>query len=171
MAITLPKLRISTPTEPILPGRGFYQLEEDSLYVQVGFFSGTRHFFSFLESSHVRFEIDSHGHLIFIEYSLPRRQWRVAEPFSHPQVVEPADIRWLDFREQITEPTPLTNTLRTDLLLQFQECEQTWNYYLGDSVVLQVDNRDNLAGIWISGIIDDLAGQEISFFRKKLRNL
>ena len=166
----LPKLRISTPTEPILPGRGFYQLEEDSLYVQVGYFSGSRHFFSFLESDHIRFEIDRHGRVIFIEYNLPRRQWQVAKQFSLPQVVEPADIRWLDFREQIKDPTPFTNTLRTDLFLQFQECEQPLNYYLGDSVIIQVDNRNNLAGIWISDIVDDLAGQEISSFRKKLRH-
>ncbi len=29
-------LKIDTPTGEITPGRGFYQLEEDALYVQVG---------------------------------------------------------------------------------------------------------------------------------------
>ena len=47
------KLKISAPIEPIPPGRGFYQLEEDSLLVQVGVFDRRRRFFSYLQSEHV----------------------------------------------------------------------------------------------------------------------
>ena len=88
MAAQAIKLRISTPTEPIPPGRGFYQLEEDSLYVQIGLFSRDRRFFSYLESKNTRLDFDREGRLIFIEVDLPRRQWPVDLQLTRPVVAE-----------------------------------------------------------------------------------
>ena len=42
-------LKIDTPTGEITPGRGFYQLEEDAQYVQVGAYSRPQNFFNNLE--------------------------------------------------------------------------------------------------------------------------
>ncbi len=170
MSDKLPRLRISTPTGPIPSGRGFYQLEEETLYVQIGVFSDSRPYFSYLASTHVRFEIDRHGRLIFIEYSIPRRRWNVDPNLTAPAIIEAADIRWLQFREQITEPDVKTNTTRTNLALCFDDSRPLYNYYLGDAVLVQVNERDRLAAIWILDIVDDLAGQQIGAFRKNTRH-
>jgi len=163
------RLRISTPTEPIPPGRGFYQLEEDALYVQVGLFSASRHFYSFLECDSVRFDLDRNGRLIFIEVAVARRRWPVVPPLVAPPIVEPADIRWLDFRSEIPPPTLATNRKRTMLRLAFADRLPARAYYLAEDVVAQVDQHDRLAAIWIVDITDDLAGQEIGAFRKHFR--
>jgi len=169
MTARVPKLQISTPIEPTRPGRGFYQLEEEALYVQVGPFTGRRRFFSYLESEHVRFDIDRKGRLIFVEIDLPRRRWRVDTNVTKPRVVQPADIRWLDFRKNIGNPGVLTNRTRTELMLVFSDAPYTHNFHLADSVIAMVAGENQLAAIWVGDITDDLAGLGLASFRRDMR--
>ncbi len=169
MALDVLKVRVSTPTEPIQPGRGFYQLEEDALYVQVGPFSKERRFFSYLESPHLRLDFDKEGRLIFIEVNVPRRRWQVVPRLQPPEIVEAADIRWLNFREDITTPNLLTTSKQTILCLSFTEADEVQSYYLAEQVILQVDRDQRVTKVWVTDIVDDLAGQEIGAFRKKIR--
>jgi len=165
------RLRISTPTEPISPGRGFYQLEEDALYIQIGLFDPDRRFFSYLESASVGLEFDRSARLIFIEVNQPRRFWEVEDSLAMPVAAEVKDIRWLDFRETIAEPQLTCNSLRTLLRLRFHNGRPWRNYYLADHVIMQVDEQDRLSAIWTDEIEDDLAGREIASFRKRCRRL
>ncbi len=169
MTVQSIRVNVSTPTEPTPPGRGFYQLEEDTLFVQVGPFQDRRKFFSYIESDHLSLELDRTGRLIFIEVSVPRRRWQIADDLVAPKVVEPADIRWLDFRENITSPRLLTNEQRSLLKLEFSALTDPLSYYLADSVTAQVDIEGQLGAVWVTEITDDLGGQEIGAFRKKLR--
>ena len=169
MAVQAPRVRISTPTEPILPGRGFYQLEEDSLYVQVGPFLGNRRFFSYLEAENVNLHFDREGRLIFIEVNEPRRRWPVKKAIRPPAVVEPADIRWLDFRSGLKQPQFSTDRRRTILKIQFESCAELRNFYIAEHVIAQISQSNELCAIWIDDIVDDLAGQEIAAFRRQLR--
>ncbi len=171
MAVQAPKVRISTPTEPILPGRGFYQLEEDSLYVQVGPFLGNRRFFSYLEAESVNLHFDREGRLIFIEVNEPRRRWPARADARPPTVVEPADIRWLDFRSELTQPQLRTDNRRAVLEIKFESCSEMRNFYIAEHVIAQISDANELCAIWIDEIIDDLAGQEIAAFRKQLRKM
>ncbi|RKX29254.1 MAG: hypothetical protein DRP47_02140 [Candidatus Zixiibacteriota bacterium] len=163
------KLQISAPTEPLVSGRGFYQLEEDALYVQVAPFTSSRRFFSYLESEHIRFDIDRQGRLIFIEVCIPRRQWPVNDNLTVPENTELADIRWLDFRSQIEEPNLVTDQRHTQLLIRYPDVPLSRNFLIAESIVVQVDEQDNLAAIFIGDIVDDIAGQEIATFRKRIR--
>ena len=168
MCVRAITLKIETPTGLVLPGRGFYQLEEDALYVQVGEFSRRRRFFSYLESDRVRFDIDKAGRLMLIEVDHARRRWKVDRNLAPPTIGEPADIRWLDFRARIPDPQILTDEQRAVLLLRFAE-SSSWRWYaLAESVLVQVDECDHLAAVWIADIVDDLAGQRIASFRKKV---
>jgi hypothetical protein len=164
-------LRIDSPTAAVLPGRGFYQLEEDSLFVQVGEFSEERRFFSYLESEseRVRFDIDREGRLMLIEVDLPRRRWTVVPDLSIPTIAETADIRWLDFRERMVDPEILTDERRSIAMLRFVE-SSSWRWYkLTDSVLLQVDANSQLMAVIITSIDDDFAGRELAAFRKWLK--
>ena len=169
MAINTAKLRISTPTEPIPPGRGFYQLEEESLYVQVGIFTRNRRFFSYLQSDEVSLDFDREGRLIFIEVAVPRRSWQVTPRLQKPSRAEIADIRWLDFRESIATPSLQTPADRSALRLRFSNRTPTQNYFLAESVILQVCENNLLGAIWVDDIVDDMAGREIASFRKNCR--
>ena len=63
-------LKIETPAGPIPSGRGFYQLDEEILFVQIGLFLNSRKFFSYLETDNLLLDIDRNGRLIFIELDL-----------------------------------------------------------------------------------------------------
>ena len=165
------RVTVSAPTGPLPPGRGFYQLDEDILYVQVGSFSRRRVFFSYLESHGVRFDIDRKGELIFIEVEIQRRKWKVDPQLTCPPVVESADIRFLDFRQKISEPTMFTSKDRSLLSLQFSYDHETSGYLIAENIIALIEERNYLTSIWITDIIDDQAGQELALFRKKQRKL
>jgi hypothetical protein len=169
MTVQSLKLRIMPPTGPIGPGRGFYQLEEDSLYVQIGPFGPARRFFSYLESDHVHLDFDRDGSLIFMEVDLPRRQWRTDESLEQPHRAEAADIHWLNFRDTISEPEILANPNRTAALIRFSDKPALCGYYLAESVILYVGPESEPVSIWVGDIVDDLAGLEIAAFRKDVR--
>lgn len=164
-----PRLQISTPSEPIEPGRGFYQLEEDVLYVQVGEFESGKRFYSYLESSNFSMEFDRDGRLIFIELNLPRRLWPVDESIVWPSSVEPADIRWLDFRAHLDMPQISTNDDRSMVAIRLSDKKSAKAFYLASTVALLVDSENLPVGLMIRDINDDLAGAEIAAFRKQIR--
>lgn len=164
-------LRIITPAEPIVLGRGFYQLEEESLYVQIGNFDIEHRFFSWLESDTVRLELDRFGRLIFIEVDSPRRNWIVDCTVTAPDVVESAAIRWIDFRADLPDPKIITNSLRTSMSLQFGANQPERFFYAADSVIIGVSADNRLVSIWIDAISDDLAGAEIAAFRRSTRSI
>jgi hypothetical protein len=160
-------LKIDTPTGEITPGRGFYQLEEEALYVQVGEYSKRRRFFNYLESDWVRFDIDKNGQLVFIEVSLPRRRWELSNQVSPPRIAESADVRWLDFRARIPEPHLLTNKKQTNLLIDFKS-QQDWRWFtLAEKIFLQADLENCLTALMVVDIEDDLAGEQIAVFRAR----
>jgi len=98
-----------------------------------------------------------------------KRHWKVDPDITPPAVVEAADIRWLNFREKITDPLLLCTRSRSLLLLRYTNKIKLQNYYLAEAVIAQVDENRELAAIWITDIVDDLAGREISSFRKRVR--
>lgn len=158
-------LKIDAPTGGTIPGRGFYQLEEDALYVQVGASSKHQKFFNYLESDWARFDIDKDGRLIFIEVSMPRRHWELSEQIDPPIITEPADIRWLDFRTRIAEPRLLTNKKQTHLLIDFMS-PHSWRWFtLAERVFVQTDREHRLSAVMVTDIEDDLAGAQIAAFR------
>ena len=165
MTLKAIKLQIQTPTGPLLPGRGFYQLEEDALYVQIAPFSQEFRFYSFLESEQVHFDLDKQGRLLFFELTLPRRRWKTDDNFALPENAEPADIRWLDFRDTFKNPRITANARKTAVKLTFADSDPSATYLLGDEVYLQTDHDGRLVALYVNDIIDDIAGQEIAAFR------
>jgi hypothetical protein len=166
MAIEKIKVRVLTPTERLLPGRGFYQVDDDTLFVQIGPFKRSRQFFSYLESESVRLDIDREGRPIFIEIGLPRRHWQVLPDFEIPPAAETADIRFTDFRKTISVPTLLAPPDRRSLLIRFDRPGRSRCYRLADSVIAQVSDDGGLMAVWVMDIVDDFAGQQLAAFRK-----
>ena len=169
MSRILPKLRVEAPAEELLPGRGFYQLEEEALYVQIAPFTKGHRFFSYLESPHVRLELDKAGRLLFIEVDLARRHWIVDEALVPPIAAVPATVRWLDFRDEIIAPEVRCDPRRLTMQLRFSTNQPTISYHIADNVMLQADTEQTLTAIWVTDIIDDLAGREIAAFRRAIR--
>lgn len=150
-------------------GRGFYQLEEEELYLPVIHNAGQKaRFFSYLESDYVSFQFDRDGRLIFIEITLPRRRWRERPEFTIPQNTRTADIRFLDFRNSLPPSRIFCDATRQSLMLRFAPSTAGPLYYLAENLIAQLDNRNHLIAIYVTDIIDDLAGREIAAWRKSI---
>ena len=161
------KVVINAPTRPKQPGRGFYQLEEDALFVPIGVYASDRRFYSFIESEHVRLDCDKGGDLLFIEISLPRKAWQLNGPFTPPHHAAAANLRWLDFRAQMPNPEVLTDKDRSMACIKFSDAPSSVAYQLAESVIVEVSADLHVCRIWITQIVDDTGGREISDFRKK----
>lgn len=167
--LTALTVKISTPTGPTPAGRGFYQLEEESLYLPVVHADTESHFFSYLDSETVSLQLDREGRLIFIEVPVPRRRWHLRPNLVHPEKAELADIRFIDFRVSFPAPTLYCSPYRNELLIRFQRSAAEQNYYLAENLVAQVSSENRLVAIWAFDIVDDLAGREIACWRRKSR--
>jgi len=168
MPVKALKVRVITPAEHISRGRGFYQLEEEELYLPIESAPEERRFFSFLESESVSLQLNRDGCLVFVEVTIPRRHWQVKMDLVFPETAETADIRFLDFRETFPEPTILCDHSRRNLMIKFGRGPAAHNYYLAENLIAQISAADKLVAIWASDIIDDVAGRGISAWRKSL---
>lgn len=162
------RLRIDAPTEHDNAGRGFYQVEEDCLYVHLGMPDQSHRFFSYLESDSVRLDMDKHGRLVFIEVNVARHRWEVDQTLREPRSAPTTDIRWLDFRQRIKEPVLSSNEVRTMLKIDFLDSESCHTYQLSETVFVEVDDSQFLKSLTVVGIIDDSAGRKIARYRKEL---
>ncbi len=161
------KLRISAPTKLNRLSRGFYQIEEEKLYVQIGQFAKTGQYFSYLESKNCRLEIDRHGYLIFIVITTPRRNWNIMNNLDIPSPASERDVKFIPFRKTIKPPQIQTTPDQKDLKICFFESTETICLKLNDYIMIEVNSSDELAAIWIINILDDLAGKKLASFRKK----
>lgn len=162
-------LKIEPPAGPIPSGRGFYQMDEEILFVQIGLYLNSRKFYSYLESENLLLDIDRNGRLIFIELDLPRRRWIIKKELKAPRIIEPADIKWYNFRNKINPPKIITNIKKNMLKLEFSDNTNPLFYHLADKVILETNEEKFLSAIWILDIIEDFGGREIGAYRKSNR--
>ncbi len=167
--LSLLSLRINTPAEVLPSGRGFYQLEEEELYFPIEYPNQRVRFFSFLDSETVSLHLDKSGQLIFVELTLPRRRWKYKEHLIAPEKAKPADIRFLDFRKSMTAPEIFCDKTRETLMFRFLKSPSVNNFRLAENLIVQVNEKNNLVALWLSNIVDDIAGREISAWRRTLR--
>ena len=103
---------------------------------------------------------------MLIEVDFARRRWAVDGSLKAPLIIEPADIRWLDFRQKMPDPELITNSQRSLLLIQFAPNQSSRWYSLAEDVLIQIDSNCHLNALLITTIEDDLAGRQIAAFRK-----
>ena len=170
MSITTPEIQVRTPAEngkktPF--GRGFYQLEEESLYLPIEYRDQKR-FYSYLDSETVSLHLDRAGRLIFIEVDLPRRRWDIKENFIPPEIVKPGEARFLDFRKSLKKPQIFCDCNRDNLLILFDTQPAEQNISLADNLIAQITSNGLLTAIWAFDFTDDMAGREIASWRRSI---
>ncbi len=169
MTVRRLKVTTRTPDAGTPRARGFYQMEEDTLYFPIETGQIRSRYYSFLDSEFVSLQLDRDGKLIFVEITLPRRRWQVEPNLVHPEQSVAGDIRFLDFRERFDEPEILCDDDRQTVYINFSSRPARVTYRLADNVLVQVDAHDHVTAVWLTGIIDDRAGKKISAWRKALR--
>jgi len=157
-------IKTPIPTQPV--SRGFYQVEEDCLYVPIH--PGGK-FFSFLDSPQAVFDIDNKGRLLFMKILTPRRYWTVNKSLRPPAQAAPSDIRFLEFRNALPKIILETSPRKSWLHLVFERCDKTSAYAVAGNLIFETTPEITLAGIWITDITDDRAARSMAAWRKKLK--
>ncbi|MGH8016095.1 MAG: hypothetical protein ACREBV_07890, partial [Candidatus Zixiibacteriota bacterium] len=122
----------------------------------------------FIDSPISRFDLDKEGRLVFFELTLPKRQWKVVDSLEIPNNVEPADVRWLNFRKNIESPDVTTDKSKSQIYLKLSDETPEMNYYLADKVVVRVASYGTACGILVTEVIDDSAGRKFAEFRRRI---
>jgi hypothetical protein len=174
------ELSIRIPTEIEYFCRGFYQIEEDILYVPI-YPSGR--FYSYLDSIPqssalnennnlqplANLDIDSEGRLLFLQIKSPRRHWNIIKSLNPSSSIEPADIRFINFRENIRCFSIDTTNDFSMVKMTFSSITANRSYRAGDNLIFDVTDDNSLAAIWITSITDDRAAKLMSEWRKEMR--
>jgi hypothetical protein len=169
MSVKTINVNVTTPSVTIPRGRGFYQLEEEELYLPLIHAAKQKaKFFSYLESENISLQFDREGRLIFIEITLPRRRWEERADLALPHKARTADIRFLDFRNSLPPARIFCDPTGQSLMLRFAHSTNGPLYYLAENLIAQLDNNNHLTAIYATDITDDLAGREIAFWRKSI---
>ncbi len=179
------KVRLVTPAEKPLFSRGFYQVEEDLLYVPI-FPAGK--FYSYVDTpksrnkstvsgkaskSSARFslDIDRKGRLLFIKVATPRRFWEHDDTLKIPQTVETADIRFISFRVKVHRARIQYSESDSLIRLNLDNAPICNTYYITERLIAGLSEDNYLVALWISGIEDDRAAQKMAHWRKDHKNL
>jgi hypothetical protein len=153
---------VKTPVAFPPASRGFYQVEEEVLYVPV---YPAGEFFSYLDSSQLQIDIDRIGRLLFVHVLVPRRRWHIDRNLRIPTGAAEADIRFLDFRSKLPKAGLLTNADRSVLRVRFQTVRAATHYRLADRLMVDLAPDNTLASIWVAAIDDDRAARVMAAWR------
>jgi hypothetical protein len=164
----MPEIQIKTPAGKIPPGRGFYQLEEESLYLPIEYPGNQKRFYSYLESETISLHFDRAGRLIFIEVDIPKRRWDIKNNFVPPQIASQSELRFLDFRKTIEQPKIFCDSNRDNLLILFGNQPAQQNIYLAENLIAQVTSSGFLTAIWAFDFTNDMAGLKIASWRRSI---
>ncbi len=160
------RIFIQSPAEGESFSRAFYQAEEETLIVSL-FPEGK--FFSYLDSPQLSFDIDSRGRLLSIQVLVERKSWRTRKNLKPPPAPESADIRFIDFRDQMPEARIESTSDGKLMHIVFIDDHGFKAYRLTDKLKVEVTSDSYLAGIWILDIEDDRAAQELAAWRKQMK--
>lgn len=172
-----PIVNISTPAVIDRFSRGFYQQDENLLYVPI--YPGGD-FFSYLdttveESDHrdnrsLFFDIDRAGNLTFIKLHMARKKWPIQDEIKAPQSILAADVRFKQFREQMSHFDLVTNREKNCLCLIFApENEGGAVYRITDNLIIEMTGTSSMSRLWILDIVDDRCARQMSIWRKQIR--
>ncbi len=155
---------MSTPARHTCVSRGFYQAEEDLLYVPI---FPAEAFYSYLDSEQLTLDIDNRGRLLLLQVLVPRRQWATTTAFP-PADARPADISFRDFRSQLPSAEFSVNSDNA-LHIAFAGGVETKPYQLTENLLVEVNGDNTLCGFWVLDIVDDRGAQRMARWRKYLR--
>ncbi|MEZ5358630.1 MAG: hypothetical protein R3F48_07325 [Candidatus Zixiibacteriota bacterium] len=174
------QVRIKTPAEIKIFGRGFYQVEEDCLYIPL-FPAGT--FYSFVDAEEkgatskssknnrirISLDIDREGRLLFIKVATPRRFWTRDDDMNPPTPIEWADLRVLTFRAQVNAAAIVYAAHKSCIHLRLDDKNIAHTYNIAENIIAGTSLDNYLVSLWISNIEDDRAAQLMAHWRKELR--
>ena len=176
------QVRVITPAGTERFSRGFYQVEEDCLYVPL-YPSG--HFYSYIDSESsplrhsdptkppgsisVNLDIDREGRLLFIHVKTPQRRWTISQQIEIPSTIETADLRFISFRANHSRARISATPDFSTMMISFAESDQARFYRITDNMIAGIAGNECLSALWLLDCVEDRGAREMAAWRKRLK--
>ncbi len=148
-----------------IPTRAFYDTIGDSLSVgikQKGQFKAS------LDATDFSFELARDGRVLDIEIWKPRKEWQLERALHPPDHVEPGTVLVKDPAQAAEDPRFLTNAERDLLYIQFSNERISHSISPGTAVIYGLNDSNELVGLWIIGIENDINFEKEQVWRSEV---
>ena len=162
MLIQLKTSEIARP----FPFRAFYDSTGDTLSVgikQKGKFGIS------IEADDISFDLTKDGKLLNIDVWIPRKNWTVDKAIHPPEEIEKASVVFVSKKVQ-TEPIAyVTDPKKTLLCIRFASERVSRFITPATSLIFELNAKDQLIGLWITQIEEDINFQKESEWRRSIK--
>ncbi len=157
---------VKTPADLKYVSRGFYQVEEETLYVPI---LPAGRFYSYLDSAELSIDADKSGLPLFFQLHVPRKNWQVRDPLPVPGDPTFAAVHFISFRDTLPASSVMCDRDGSTVRITFFDDGRLTPIAVSDNLIFEITADNYLASIWISGIEDDRAARQMASWRKKIK--
>lgn len=157
---------LSAPLSRPLPCKAFYDLVGDTLSVgikQRGKFKRS------IDGEEFSFDLTRDGKLLNIDVWLPRNVWETEKAIHPPEDTDLEMVRFASTDAEVDAPHFLTNEARSLLYLQFSRQRVARFLAPAKPLIFELNSQNDLVGLWILEIEDDINFQKEGLWRQSVR--
>jgi len=164
---------IAVVTKPLsrpYPCRAFYDTIGDTLSAGIKQRGSFKHS---LEGDDCSFDLTRDGRLLNIDIWKPRREWRIETAIHPPEEMARLNIALLTNGNGrgLIEIDYLTDAKRSLVNIKFSRERVAQFVSPATSLIIELNEASQLAGIWLLGIIDDINFQKEGEWRRSIKAL
>lgn len=148
-----------------IPTKAFYDTIGDTLSAGI---KQKGKFKSSLDATDFSFELSRDGRILNIEIWKPRKEWVLERALHPPEEVESGNVIVNDSVQDVGEPKFLTNEERDLLYIQFSDERISRSVSPGEAVIFELNDSDQLVGLWITGIEEDINFEKEQVWRSQV---
>jgi len=148
-----------------IPTKAFYDTIGDTVSAGI---KQKGQFKSSLDATDFSFELSRDGRILDIEIWKPRKEWLLERALHPPEHVESGNVIVNDSQQVGEDPKFLTNAERDLLYIQFSNERISRSVSPGSAVIFGLNDSDELVGLWLVGIEDDINFEKEQVWRSQV---
>jgi uncharacterized protein YuzE len=148
-----------------IPTKAFYDTIGDTLSAGI---KQKGQFKSSLDATDFSFELGMDGRILDIEIWKPRKEWILERALHPPESVESGNVLVSDPDQPVENPKFLTNEKRDVLYIQFSDERISRSVSPGSAVIFELNDANELVGLWIVEIENDINFEKEQIWRSQV---
>ncbi len=143
----------TTPLSRLYPCRAFYDTIGDTLSAGVkqrGQFKQT------VDGNDCSFDLTREGKILNIDIWRPRKLWRIEAAIHPPEDYQRTNVALSPNGESLSDVEYLTDQSRGLLNIRFARERVARFVSPATSLIIEINERSELIGLWLLGIVDDV---------------
>lgn len=163
----MPLIKVKTAAlARLYPCRGFYDTIGDTLSVgikQKGKFKST------IDGEDCSFDLTRDGKILNIDIWTPRRDWTVERAIHPPEEYEKLNVLLDPAARELEVLDFLTDESRSTLNIKLSKDRVSRFVSSATNLIIELNDRDELLGLWLTNITDDINFQKEGEWRRSIK--